>query len=66
MSKNTHPAAKALRELEEWRESRRIPTRKWIALRWPDRAIAAGVQARVRRAWRAVLSGLLESGTVSW
>jgi len=66
VSKNTHPAARALRELKDFQERRAQPFRKQAALRWPDRAVAAGVSARIRRCWWSVLSGLLNSGTVSW
>lgn len=66
MSKNTHPAAKALRELKAFQERRAEPFRQLAGRRWPDRAISAGVSARIRRCWWSVISGLLESGTVAW
>jgi hypothetical protein len=66
VSKNTHPASRALKELKEWRELNNGPARKLAAKRWPERAVAASVQARVRRCWWAVLSGLMNAGTLSW
>lgn len=66
MSKNQHRASEALRELTAFREARKAPARKLVTVRWPDRAVEASVSARIRRCWWAVVSGLLESGTVSW
>lgn len=66
MSKNTHPANRALKELQAFREAEREPIRRLVASRWPDSAVTAGVRARIRRYWWSVLSGLLQSGTVSW
>jgi hypothetical protein len=49
MSKNTHPATRALQELKAWRRSQREPARVLAADRWPARAVEAGVAAKLAR-----------------
>lgn len=49
MSKIQASAAKALRELQAYRRAQRIPAHELALVRWPDRAVTAGVAAKLTR-----------------
>jgi hypothetical protein len=82
MSKNTHPASYALRELKAYHERQAAPARIVAFKRWPERVVVAGTEAKARRRWVYSLTTrgaaraaawldytcrrLLETGMVSW
>jgi hypothetical protein len=82
VSKHQRSSTVALRELQAYRRAQRLPAFELSLVRWPERALAAGVAAKLERrpTYRdsrpgdslaarildRICQGLANAGVVSW